>query len=89
MTMFHGDDWTFWQVTLMWVFMVSFWGLLIGAVYLLVTKSMHGSGEERDDPRRTLDRRLARGEIDPDEYRRLRELLETREQSRGEVRGQP
>lgn len=87
--MFYGDDWTFWQVTVMWVFMVAFWGVLIGAVYLLVTRSMRGSGEERDDPRRTLDRRLARGEIDADEYRRLRELLETGDQSHGDVRRQP
>ena len=55
----------------MWVGMIAFWGLLIWAVYALITSATRrpGSqarGEERhgDDARRILDERLARGEID-------------------------
>ena len=53
--------------------MVAFWGLIIWAVWYFVTGVSrrpgyaHGSG----DPKRILDERLARGEIDTDEYRRL------------------
>ncbi|MGH3476041.1 MAG: SHOCT domain-containing protein [Nocardioidaceae bacterium] len=57
--------------------MVTLWGLLIVTVYRLVTRSPHGTDAGRDDPRRILARRLARGEIDADEYRRLRAELET------------
>jgi putative membrane protein len=66
----------------MWVGMIAFWGLLIWAIYALVTSttrrpSTGPQGGERsgDDARRILDERLARGEIDTDEYRRLRDAL--------------
>jgi putative membrane protein len=66
----------------MWVGMIAFWGLLIWAAYALITSASRrlgpqpGAGEHRgDDARRILDERLARGEIDADEYRQLRDLL--------------
>jgi putative membrane protein len=82
MMFWYGGGWAWWQAGLMWVVMIAFWGLLIWAVYALVTGATRrpgsdGRGEEPrgDDARRILDERLARGEIDTDEYRRLRDVL--------------
>jgi putative membrane protein len=79
MMFWYGAHWAFWQVSLMWVGMIVFWGLLIWAVYALITAARKPT-RDRDEaqghgPRRILDERLARGEIDEAEYRRLRELL--------------
>ena len=77
----YGVGWPFWEVGLMWVGMIAFWGLLIWAVYALVTSATRrpgpgGQGEEHGgDAQRILDERLARGEIDTDDYRRLRDAL--------------
>jgi len=73
----------FWQVALMWAGMIAFWSLLIWAVYALITGASRRSGPGQDtgtqgsggSARRILDERLARGEIDTEEYRRLREVL--------------
>jgi putative membrane protein len=76
--MFWSDNhWVFWQVALMWVGMMAFWGLIIRAVYALVTSTNHRPENEHrgDDARRILDQRLAKGEIDAEEYGRLRELM--------------
>ena len=83
MMFWYGNaGWPFWEVALMWVGMIAFWGLLIWVVYALVTgatrrlSSGTGGGEHRgDDVLRILDERLARGEIDIDEYRRLHDVL--------------
>ena len=77
MMIWYGGHWAFWQTSLMWIGMLLFWGLLIWAVYALV---MNNTGRRpRDDDgsqaRRVLDQRLARGEIDAEEYQRLRELI--------------
>lgn len=58
--------------------MVLFWGLVIWAIWYLVTtvttrRSEPGPGSS--DPKRILDERLARGEIDAEEYRRLRDVM--------------
>lgn len=76
--MFWSDGhWVFWQVALMWVGMVAFWGLIIWAVWALISSSTQKPREDHrgDDARRILDQRLAKGEIDAEEYRRLRELI--------------
>jgi putative membrane protein len=73
----YGAHWAFWQVSLMWIAMIAFWGLLIWAVYALITAA-RGPGQDRgkgDGARQILDGRLARGEIDDAEYQRLRDLL--------------
>jgi putative membrane protein len=82
MMFWNGGGWPFWEVALMWVGMIAFWGLLIWAVYALVTQATRRPGAEAggkehrsDDAQRILDERLARGEIDTDEYRRLRDAL--------------
>lgn len=82
MMFWYGGGWPFWEVSLMWVGMIAFWGLLIWAIYALVTSANRRPGAETpgeeqrgDDAQRILDQRLARGEIDTDEYRRLRGAL--------------
>ncbi|MHB1612758.1 MAG: SHOCT domain-containing protein [Actinomycetes bacterium] len=74
--------------------MVAFWGVLILAVWYFVTavtrrpdgRRSQGDRLESDrpgtaDPKRILDERLARGDIDAEEYRRLRDLLQERDHS--------
>lgn len=76
------SGWAWWQAGLMWLVMIAFLALLIWVVYALVTGvTRRGREPERGEQqpggaRRILDERLARGEIDADEYQRLRELLD-------------
>ena len=54
--------------------MIAFWGLIIWAVWYFVTGANRRPDPDRTSPgdaKRILDERLARGEIDTDEYRRL------------------
>ena len=57
--------------------MILFWALLIWGAYVLISNANRKSQgkEQEDDPRRILDQRLARGEIDAEEYWRLNDLL--------------
>ena len=74
----YGGGWPFWEVALMWVGMVAFWGLLIWAVYVLVTaarKPGRGRDPQAGSAASILDERLARGEIDAEEYQRLRDVI--------------
>jgi len=77
MMFWYGDGWSWWQPALMWGGMLVFWGLVIWGVYALVTAARRparaASGESAVS---ILDQRLARGEIDADEYRRVRVLLD-------------
>jgi putative membrane protein len=82
MMFWNGGGWPFWEVALMWVGMIAFWGFLIWAAYALITRATRRPGPQTpgeehhgDDTRHILDERLARGEIDTDEYRRLRDEL--------------
>ena len=77
MMFWYGSHWVFWQAALMWIGTIAFWGLIVWAIWALIDNLSRKSEDERrgDDALRILDRRLAKGEIDPDEYRRLRELL--------------
>jgi len=80
MMFWYGGHWAFWQVGLAWVGMLLFWALLIWAVYALITSATRRPPrrDDGDDPQRILDQRLARGEIDAEEYRRLRDLIASR-----------
>ena len=68
-----------------WIFMLVFWVLLITVVVWVVTwlvpGSARGAGDRQQDvhetPLEILDRRLASGEIDIEEYVRVREQLTT------------
>jgi putative membrane protein len=82
MMFWYGGGWAWWQAGLMWVGMIAFWGLLIWAIYALVTSVTRRPGpgprereQHGDYARRILSERLARGEIDTDEYRQLRDVL--------------
>ena len=64
-----------------WLFgalgMVVFWGLALWAIWYVVTSVVRRPDAERrpGDPKRILDERVARGEIDAEEYRRLLDLV--------------
>ncbi len=77
MMFWNGGGWPFWEVALMWAGMIAFWGLLIWAVYALITNATRRPDPEHrgEDARRILDERLARGEIDTEDYQRLRDLI--------------
>ena len=73
MMFWNGGHWAFWQVALMWTGMIAFWGLLIWFVYARVTATSGSSSrsDDRGTAGQILDERLARCEIDIDEYTRL------------------
>lgn len=78
--MWYGNDpgWAGWL--LMTFGMVAFWTLVVVAVVALARGlrddgTRHGPGDV--DPRRLLDERFARGEIDAEEYRERRDLLDS------------
>jgi putative membrane protein len=72
----YGTGWSWWAATLMWLGMIAFWAVVIWAVYALITSgSGRDGGEAVGQARRILDERLARGEIDPDEYRRRLDVM--------------
>jgi putative membrane protein len=79
MMFWYGGHWAWWQGGLMWLGMLVFWGLLIWAVYALITNLTRkpGTPDADGDARRILDQRLAQGEISPEEYQRLRDLIDT------------
>lgn len=80
MMWYWGGGMQWWGWLLGALGMVVFWGLLIWAIWYLVEAVVRRPGadrrpSDRSDPKRILDERLARGEIDADEYRRIRDLL--------------
>jgi len=47
MMFWYGNaGWAFWQIALMWAFMIAFWGLLIWAVYALITSGRSKPGAD-------------------------------------------
>jgi putative membrane protein len=76
MMFWYGGGWPVWAGILMWVVMLVFWGLLLWGGYMLITNATRRSAPAPPgDARRFLDERLARGEIDPDQYRSMLELI--------------
>lgn len=81
MMFWNGGGWVWWQAGLMWAAMIAFWGLLIWGIYALFTGAARRAdqpergGQQAGDAHRILDERLARGEIDTEEYQQLREVL--------------
>ena len=80
MMWYWGEGVHWWGWLLGTVAMVAFWALLVWAIWYVVaavrrpenrSPESHGPG----DPKRILDERLARGEIDAEEYRRLRSVM--------------
>jgi putative membrane protein len=76
---YGGGSWPVWAVALMWVGMLAFLGALIWSGYAIAggasRRRSNGPGEAIADPGQILDERLARGEIDADQYLQLREAL--------------
>ena len=67
-------------VGLGWLWMLLVWAIVIGTIIWAVGRLTPSSAPVRaparqDSARRILDERFARGEIDADEYRRLRDEL--------------
>lgn len=64
-----------------WTMMVGFWGLVIVLIVWAVRSAATPKAQIQGDGGNALgilDERLARGDIDPDEYRQRRTVLETR-----------
>jgi putative membrane protein len=71
-----GPGWAGWIV--MTLTMLVFWGLLIFggiAIYRSANRDDRRSDAGKADAEQLLDERLARGEIDVEDYQRRRELL--------------
>ena len=62
----YGGNWPFWEAGLMWLGVIAILGLLLWAIYALVTsQTRQQDSEPAGDPAaRILDERLARGEIE-------------------------
>ena len=59
-----------------WLTMLVFWAVVIGLIVWTV-RSTTSAPRDEDTPRRILDERLARGEIDLDDYEERRRVLES------------
>ena len=75
----YGSGWPAWGIALMWIGMLAFLAFLIWAAYALITSTSGRPGRDPDpqpgSAASILGERLARGEIDAGEYRRLRDLI--------------
>jgi putative membrane protein len=65
-----GSDWI-WMTSMMLIF----WGVVAVLVVVLVRRTGPTDAAPRDTPEETLRQRLARGEIDIDEYHQRLEAL--------------
>jgi putative membrane protein len=69
-----GAHWWGWLIGV--AAMVAFWGLILWAVwYVVTTVSGRPEPPRPDEAKRILDERLARGEITTEEYAQLREVI--------------
>ena len=77
MMWYWGSGVHWWGWLLGAIGMVAFWGLIVWGIWFFVTSVTRSP--DHDHPsggaRQILDERLARGEIDAEEYRRLRDLI--------------
>ncbi len=80
MMMRYGIGWAWWQVGLMWGAAIVCLVLLIWAGYVLVngitTRPDPARSGGPESPQLILSARLARGEIDAAEYRRLKAIAD-------------
>ncbi|MDA8040242.1 MAG: SHOCT domain-containing protein [Actinomycetota bacterium] len=77
MMWYWGGGVHWWGWLLGFVGMVAFWGLIVWAIWYFVTGLSRRPDENRrpGDAKAILDERLARGEIDVEEYRHLCDLI--------------
>jgi len=73
----YGGNGQFWQYALMGIVMIAFWGFVIWAVFGFIKSDSRGHHHHHHDrdARMILDSRLAMGELDVEEYRRLVDAL--------------
>jgi putative membrane protein len=74
----YWNDAQWWAWVPMSIVMLGFWGLVAWAVVRLATGTQREHQSRSPDALEILDARLARGEIDPPEYRERRAMLEGR-----------
>jgi putative membrane protein len=76
--MWHmGDGWGWWM-TFGWVWMIAFWGLIIWAIYAVVTRvdrKPDRQPPEEPNALAILERRYARGEITAEQFEEMRARL--------------
>jgi uncharacterized membrane protein len=84
---YGGGGWPVWAVALMWAGMLVVLGVLTWGGYTLMTSGARRPHQKHpcpadlqdqsrgNDTRLILDERLARGQIDTEEYQSLRELI--------------
>src|SRR5208282_3507956 len=79
MMVWFGSHWAFWQSGLMSIAILVFWLVVAWVIYAFITSGPPRTRTRDDgaDARQILDQRLARGEIDAEEYRRLRDLIDS------------
>lgn len=78
MMWYWGGGMHWWAWLLGFAGMVAFWGLVIWGVWYLFTgwsRQSHLEQPPAPPAKQILDERLARGEISPEDYRRLRDLM--------------
>ena len=80
-----GGDWGWGGWLVMVLMMLAFWGLIAAVAIALIRGGLWRqpppappSAESGDTAARILDERFARGDIDADEYRTRREVLQSR-----------
>ena len=77
MMWYSGTGMHWWGWFLSFVLMIAFWGVIVWAVWYFVTSfTRRPEPPQHDVPKAILDERLARGEIDAQEYQRLLEVLQ-------------
>jgi uncharacterized membrane protein len=79
--MMSGSGWPFWEVALMWAGAAVVVCALIWVAYALTAGDQRRPARERrwHAPREILDERLASGDIDGAEYKRLRAVTRHRQ----------
>jgi putative membrane protein len=60
----------------MWILWIALIGLVVWALYAVTGRMRPPPDNRRETPLDVVKKRLARGEIDAEEYRRLRDELE-------------
>jgi putative membrane protein len=79
--MWHMHDGWGWWMVVGWVWMVVFWGLIVWAVYAVVTRLERTPPDQTarhaDTPLTILERRYARGELTTEQFEAMRSLLTT------------
>lgn len=81
MMFWYGNSMNGWGYALMVFAMIAFWVVIVLAVIAIVravTRTSQPSHSSADTPEQILAQRLARGEINEEEYQHTRRLLQDR-----------